>query len=351
MTDVFLTLYSGSVFHSFFTSFPQFIHILFISCLFMSLSEIHASVLPKECFELLNGDLTVRHIDATLGLGGHALLFLENNEGVQLLGFDQDESARELAKQRLDSFSDRLNIIPQNFETIGDYSNFHPTSILFDIGVSSLQFDDAQRGFSFRFDAPLDMRMNQDQSLTASEIVNTWKEEDLIRIFYEYGEEPLAKKIAKRIVERRVISPFQTTQDLSSFLEEIKPSPRFRKKQGGGHPAALVFQSLRIAVNRELEVLKKAIRSSLEILSPGGRLGIISFHSLEDRIVKQIFDEYAPKKKRQKYPADSQSPEPFELITKKPVTPSEEELKKNSRSRSAKLRVIQKNDTNMVKKS
>lgn len=309
----------------------------------VDISGIHASVLLHESFEFLKGKSSLRHIDATLGMGGHASFFLSQNHDMYMLGFDQDASARCLASERLGMYGERIQIIPQNFESISAYAEFCPTSILFDVGVSSLQFDEKQRGFSFRFDAPLDMRMDQSNSLTAHHIINEWSQEDLENIFKTYGEEPCAFRIAKNIVEERIKGSVDTTFALASIVERSKRVFHSRKKNAGGHPSALVFQALRIAVNRELEVLEKGVRAGIEMLDAGGRIGVISFHSLEDRIVKRIFDEYAPKKKRQKYPRPGEEDQAgFIHITPKPVVPSILEQEQNPRSRSAKFRVLEK---------
>ena len=323
-----------------------------------SLQEIHTSVLLHESLEGLDIKNASQYIDATLGMGGHTYVFLSENSQLKAMGFDQDAHARKIAGEKLAPFiaEKRCVIIPENFEKIGEISEkkeFSPDAILFDIGVSSLQFDTPDRGFSFRFDAPLDMRMNQENSLTAREIVNTWSAEALEKIFLEYGEESWGRHIAKKIVEDREISPFETTLQLSDFIARIKPFNKERKKTGknsGGHPAVLVFQALRVAVNREFEVLETALHSAITILKKGGRIGVISFHSLEDKIVKNIFASYEVKGKKQKYPQKKREGNTdggntslqLEKITKKPLAPSKEELEKNPRSRSAKLRIMKK---------
>lgn len=324
--------------------------------------EIHTSVLLHESKEGLDIQNATRYIDATLGMGGHTHAFLSANPELKARGFDQDEQAREKANTRLKEFIDsgRCTIIPENFEKIGICAEFSPDAILFDIGVSSLQFDTPDRGFSFRFDAPLDMRMNQDDELTAEIIVNTWSAEDLEKIFLEYGEESWGRHIAKKIVEDRAEKPFNTTLQLSDFVARVKPFNKERKKTGknlGGHPAVLVFQALRVAVNREFEVLETALHSAIKILTKGGRIGVISFHSLEDKIVKNIFASYEQKGKKQKYPRTPPAPSGrvagagaegditntvLEKITKKPISPSPEEIERNPRSRSAKLRIMKK---------
>ena len=313
--------------------------------------EIHTSVLLNESLEGLDIKNATRYIDATLGMGGHTYAFLSANNGLHARGFDQDENARTQAKERLKTFiqDERCEIIPENFEKIAQCEAFAPDAILFDIGVSSLQFDTPDRGFSFRFDAPLDMRMNQDDSLTAREIVNTWSVEELERIFLEYGEESWARHIAKQIGEDREKKPFETTLQLSDFVAKVKPFQKNRAKNSGGHPAVLVFQALRVAVNREFEVLETALHDAIKILNKGGRIGVISFHSLEDKIVKNIFASYEQKGKKQKYPKQEIHVENshgcsllLEKVTKKPLSPSAEEVEQNPRSRSAKLRIMKK---------
>ncbi len=323
----------------------------------MNLSEIHASVLLRESLEGLDISNAKLYIDATLGMGGHTLAFLSENPELKAMGFDQDAHARKIASERLSSYiqENRMEIIPENFEKIGEVcaeKQFAPDAILFDIGVSSLQFDTPDRGFSFRFDAPLDMRMNQENSLTAAEIVNTWSAEELEKIFLEYGEESWGRHIAKKIVEDRKETPFETTLQLSDFVARVKPFKKKRDKNAGGHPAVLVFQALRVAVNREFEVLRTALYSALKVLQKGGKIGVITFHSLEDKIVKNIFAEYEQKGKKQKYlpPRLQEEQEESEIsgkirlekVNKKPLIPSQEEVEKNPRSRSAKLRVMKK---------
>ncbi len=312
-------------------------------------SSIHYSVLWKESAEFLNIEKSKYHIDATLGMGGHVEYFFSLNPNLQVLGFDQDENARKIAGERLKLFKEKNQffIIPENFKKIEEVcteKNFQPTSILFDIGVSSLQFDDGDRGFSFRFEAPLDMRMNQNDTLTAKEIINTWKQEELQNIFYIYGEEKHAYLLAKKIVQQREEKPFETTTELAEFIVSVKP---FSKKTI--HPAALVFQALRIAVNKELEVLETAVHQAVKILQKGGRLAIITFHSLEDRIVKNVLDEYISKEKVNKYKQQSTTENTsinsklcLQKISKKPIIPSEKEQNENPRSRSAKMRVVEK---------
>lgn len=306
--------------------------------------DIHIPVLLGESFNLLNIESSLRHIDATLGMGGHAKYFLSKNKNLHLKGFDQDLFARNIAKDNLKIYENRLEIISSNFSNILSEKEFKPTSILFDIGVSSLQLDDEKRGFSFRFDSPLDMRMNPYNNLTAEIIVNEWSSSDLCKLFTDYGEEKKAFVLANKIVEQRKIKSFKTTKDLSLFIEKVK----YKKNKSlneGGNPSALVFQALRIAVNDELNILKKALHDAIKILQKGGRLGVITFHSLEDRIVKNCFNEYISKEKINKYSKDKSfidSKYCLKKINKKPTIPSENEILKNPRSRSAKLRIVEK---------
>ncbi len=305
----------------------------------------HTSIMPKECADLLCIPKVSRHIDATLGLGGHAAFFFTQNPQLQIIGIDQDPYAREKASEILSPWKGLHQIVDANFSQIGELSEFHPQSILFDIGVSSLQFDMPERGFSFRFDAPLDMRMNPAQSLTAETIVNEYSVEDLFFIFKTYGEEPEARKIANAIVVSRTRARITSTFQLAACVASAKSSFPYRYKNAGGHPAALTFQALRIAVNAELDVLEKALHEAIRILEVGGRIAVITFHSLEDRIVKTVFASYFQKEKKQKYAqhaAVAFSGSILAPITKKPMEPSNEEKTSNPRSRSAKLRVVEK---------
>lgn len=303
--------------------------------------------MQQECAEFLKITDVSRHIDATLGLGGHARYFFEKKSNLKMIGIDQDPYAQEIAKKVLFPWANQLEIFSSNFENIGELSSFAPQSILFDIGVSSLQFDMAERGFSFRFEAPLDMRMDPKSSLTAEIIVNTFSEQDLYSILKDYGEEPDAKRITSAIVQQRKINSFSTTFELAECIVRAKPYFRERNKNSGGHPAVLSFQALRIAVNRELEVLEKALHQAIQILEPKGRIAVLSFHSLEDRIVKQVFSSYFQKEKKQKYENSSILKTPSSgvflfPIFKKPIIARAEEIAFNPRARSAKLRVVEK---------
>jgi 16S rRNA (cytosine1402-N4)-methyltransferase len=287
-------------------------------------SFYHVPVMGREVVEGLAICAGGHYLDATVGGGGHSQLILSAAPDVHLTAIDQDQNALQAAQQKLVDYSDRVQFHHLNF------SEFQPEpakfdGIVADLGVSSAQVDQADRGFSFRQTAPLDMRMDQKRSLTAAEIINTWDEAELARIFYTYGEERLSRKLARRIVERR---PLHTTTDLAEVIFYAVPHSY---RYGRIHPATRVFQALRIAVNRELDVLETFLETAPIWLKPGGRFIIISFHSLEDRLVKHTFRN---------------SPL-LQVITKKPITPSEEEIQQNGRSRSAKLRIaerIQSND-------
>ena len=283
-----------------------------------SIAFSHKPVLPQEALEGLALRSGGSYLDATVGGGGHSRLILEAFPDVRLTALDQDAQAIAAAQSALAEFGDRVQFHQTNF------AQFQPGSqkfdgILADLGVSSAQLDQGDRGFSFRHTAPLDMRMDQQRSLTATEIINTWDEVELARIIYLYGEERLSRKIARRIVERR---PLQTTTDLADVIFHSVPRSY---RYGRIHPATRTFQGLRIAVNQELEVLETFLKSAPTWLNPDGRLAIISFHSLEDRLVKHSFKDS----------------ELLRVITKKPIIATETELKENARSRSAKLRVAE----------
>lgn len=284
-------------------------------------------------------------IDGTLGAGGHAQCLLEQHPEIQYyIGIDQDPDALALAAERLKPWASKLFLRHGNFaqfdEFLKELSLTFANAILVDLGVSSMQLDQPHRGFSFMREGPLDMRMNPLQELTAAEIVNTWSEEDLGRIFRDYGEEKQWRTAARTIVKNRQLRPFVTTQDLKSILTPVLA--RFAKK--GIHPLTLVFQALRICVNRELEVLEDFLPKAVDFLAPGGRLAVISFHSLEDRIVKTQMRFAASDKWettglsglfRDKQPT-------VKLITKKPIESSAAEIERNPRSRSAKFRIVEK---------
>jgi 16S rRNA (cytosine1402-N4)-methyltransferase len=279
----------------------------------------HISVLPQETIEGLAVRAGGHYLDATVGGGGHSLLILQAAPEVQVTALDQDEQALEAAQARLAEFGQRVQFNHANFAEF-DPAGQQFDGILADLGISSAQVDWGDRGFSFRQPAPLDMRMNQQQDLTAAEIVNTWDETELANLIYTYGEERLSRQIARRIVERR---PFETTTELAeTIFHSVPRSYRY----GRIHPATRTFQALRIAVNRELEVLESFLQKAPQWLKPTGRLAIISFHSLEDRIVKHTLKES----------------EILKVITKKPIIPTEAEIAQNSRARSAKLRIAER---------
>lgn len=308
-------------------------------------------VLPAETLKFLAPGQNRRgvFIDATLGLGGHSeaiLEGLESNEEAQVIGIDQDTAAIAYAEKRLERFGERFQSFHSNFSDIKNVwersGAERPCGILADLGVSSLQFDSAERGFSFRYDAPLDMRMDADsETETAAELLQTLSEEEIANVIYQYGEERFSRRIARRIVERREKgAPVQTTKELADLVYgAVKKSKRDQI-----HPATRTFQALRIAVNRELEILADFIGDSVDILEANGRLVIISFHSLEDRIVKQTFQKLAgkcscpPRLPQCVCGAEKR----IEIITKRPIVPTEREMNENPRSRSAKMRVCQK---------
>lgn len=286
----------------------------------------HVPVLLGETLAHVAVDPSGLYLDATVGLGGHSSSILGKLPKARLLGLDQDPEALAEASQKLEKFGERARLRRSNFKDAGaalEAEGFFPLSgALFDIGVSSLQLDKASRGFSFMKEGPLDMRMSPDTGLTAEQIVNRWPVEQLILLFKEFGEEPESERAARAIVERRSRKPLNTTTELADCVAAVLP--RVDK-----HPATRVFQALRIAVNRELEVLPRGLESVLPYLKQGGRLGVITFHSLEDRIVKNVFASFVA----------SGSCVP---VGKGAFAPSEEEAALNPRARSAKLRVVEK---------
>jgi len=303
--------------------------------------NVHASVLLAETVQLLAPKPGDVFVDATLGLGGHTKALLETEATLRVIGIDQDVEAMKLAKDRLKYFGDRVEFRQGNFADIRKIVD-SADGILADLGVSSLQFDSETRGFSFRFDAPLDMRMDAEgEDETAAEMLERLSEEEIANIIYGYGEERFSRRIARRIVERRNTgSPVRTTKELAELVERSVP----RKPKDKIHPATKTFQALRIAVNRELEVLEGFLKDSIDLLRPNGRLAIISFHSLEDRMVKQAFLKASGK--CQCPPRIPQcicgAAKQVEILTKKPITAGDDELDVNPRSRSAKLRAVRK---------
>ncbi|MDE6196173.1 MAG: 16S rRNA (cytosine(1402)-N(4))-methyltransferase RsmH [Erysipelotrichaceae bacterium] len=306
----------------------------------------HYSVLLTECIEGLHIQENGVYVDGTLGRGGHSKAILENLTTGHLYAFDRDMDAIEESKQYLEQMSEKVTFVHTNFsnmkEKLQSFGVEAIDGLLLDLGVSSPQFDEAHRGFSYRFDAYLDMRMDQSQALTAYEIINTYSYHDLVRIMYQYGDESYAKQIARKIEQRREIKPICTTFELVDIIKSALPAKVLNRK---GHPAKKVFQAIRIAVNNELEELQKVLEDALSILKVGGRICVISFQSLEDKIVKEIFHKMSRNEKVDKriplLPNEIGTP-PYKMITKKPLVAMEKELMENRRSHSAKLRIIER---------
>lgn len=309
-------------------------------------SNEHKSVLLKEAIEGLNIREDGIYIDATLGRAGHSSEILKKLKNGKLYCFDQDQEAIEYSKEKLASISNNFEIIYSNFKNIKEELNKRGVTkvdgILFDLGVSSPQFDEDYRGFSYRYDAPLDMRMNQENNLTAKKIVNTYPLEKLVKVFKEYGEEKYSYSIAKNIIKAREEKEIETTFELVDLIKKSLPKKELFKDK---HPAKKIFQALRIEVNDELGVLKIALNDSLNLLNKDGRIVVITFHSLEDRIVKNEFKEVSfikgDRKNDYLLPNEIKKAQ-FELVNKKVITPSNEEINENRRSKSAKLRILKK---------
>ncbi|NNE98423.1 MAG: 16S rRNA (cytosine(1402)-N(4))-methyltransferase RsmH [Pyrinomonadaceae bacterium] len=302
--------------------------------------------MPSEVLDLLASEKGGIFVDSTIGMGGHAKAILLSADNTEVIGIDQDAAALEIAKENLKEFNKRLTFIHSNFADIKQVVDKSGISgvdgIIADLGVSSYQLDSERRGFSFRFDAPLDMRMNPDGDIeTAAEILERLSEEEIANIIFQYGEERFSRRIARRIVKRREMGdPVKTTFELA---ELVKRSVK-RTKQDRIHPATRTFQALRIAINGELEILEEFIKDSIDLLKKDGRLVIISFHSLEDRIVKRTMQKLAGKCFcPPKFPkCVCGMSRDVKLLTKKPVVASENEQFENPRARSAKLRACQK---------
>lgn len=305
----------------------------------------HVTVLLNEAVEGLNVKSDGIYVDCTLGGAGHSSLILKQLTTGHLYCFDQDENAIQAARQRLETIGNQFTIIQSNFKNIKAELNQrgveHVDGILFDLGVSSPQFDNAERGFSYNYDARLDMRMDQSSSLDAHEIVNHYSYEQLVEILYKYADEKFAKQIARRIEKERETQPIDTTFQLVEIVKSAIPAYARRK---GGHPAKRTFQALRIAVNDELNVFDIALKDALDLLNINGRIAVITFHSLEDKICKYTFNEVSKLKDVPKgLPVIPEEMQPkFKLINKKPIIATEEELNENHRSHSAKLRVIER---------
>ena len=303
----------------------------------------HISVLLNEAVEALNLRKDGLYVDCTLGGGGHSSLILSKIPNGHLFAFDQDAYAIDVAREKLSLVADNFTIINSNFSNIKEVLNQRGVSgvdgILYDLGVSSFQIDLPERGFSYRLDGPLDMRMNQNQTLDAYTIVNTYNEKRLKKLLYEYGEERYAPLIAKKIAIEREKKPITSTLELVDIIKKAVPANYLRL----GHPAKQTFQAIRIEVNNELGILRKSLENGLTMLNRGGRMVVISFHSLEDRIVKKLFKEKTTLNLPKGLPfIPSGYDIEFELVNHKIIIPSDDELTTNTRSHSAKMRVIQK---------
>lgn len=305
---------------------------------------MHISVLLNEAVDGLNLKEDGVYVDCTLGYAGHSSEILKRIKKGYLFAIDQDKDAIKYSQNKLSLIGNNFTIIDNNFSNLkNELLERDVKSVdgfLFDLGVSSVQLDEKERGFSYHQDAKLDMRMNQDGELSAYDVVNDYSEEELVRIFFEYGEEKYSRSIARNIVKYRENKKIETTLELVDIISGSVPMKAKREK----HPARKVFQAIRIEVNHELDILEGALKDALSMLNIGGRIAVITFHSLEDRIVKNVFREYTKIDDRIKGLPDIPDiylPN-FELVNKKAIEPSREELEKNNRSRSAKLRIIQR---------
>ncbi|CDQ19848.1 16S rRNA (cytosine(1402)-N(4))-methyltransferase RsmH [Halobacillus karajensis] len=306
----------------------------------------HYSVLKKETIQHLDVDPEGIYVDCTLGGGGHseAIAAVLTGKG-RLISFDQDEVALRAAKERLKEYGDRVTFVHANFrqleEKLAELEVTDVDGVIYDLGVSSPQLDVEERGFSYHQDAPLDMRMNQEDELSAKEVINEWSYEDLVRIFFKYGEEKFSKQIARKIEAARTEKPIETTGELVELIKEGIPAPARRK---GGHPAKRIFQAIRIAVNDELGAFQDSLHQAARVVGIGGRVAVITFHSLEDRLCKQAFKKWSTNPPLPRnipvIPEDKQPP--FRLLSRKPIIAEESELEENRRSRSAKLRIVEK---------
>lgn len=306
----------------------------------------HISVLLDETIDSLNIKPNGIYVDGTLGGGGHSYQICKRlGDGGRLIGIDQDTEAIAAATKRLEEFKDKVTIVHSNYQNIDSVLQELCISgvdgIVLDLGVSSYQLDNAERGFSYREDAPLDMRMDQSMEMTAYDIVNNYSEQELFRVIRDYGEDNFAKNIAKHIVKARSIKPIETTFELNEIIKAAIPA---KVRQGTGHPSKKTFQAIRIELNKELDVLENSIDRMIGLLNPGGRLSIITFHSLEDRIVKTIFrNNMNPCTCPPNFPVCMCGKKPTgKVVTRKPIVPSDEELSMNKRAKSSKLRVFEK---------
>ncbi|MBD5430049.1 16S rRNA (cytosine(1402)-N(4))-methyltransferase RsmH [Lactobacillus sp.] len=310
----------------------------------------HKSVLLHETIDNLAPKDGGVYVDATFGGGGHTRYLLSKLSSGTVIGFDQDEYAIETAQTtfakelqpdsqpRLILVHDNFCHLQENLKRLGFSDGID--GIFYDLGVSSPQFDQPERGFSYRFNACLDMRMDQSQELDAYTIVNTWSQKEISDILYQYGDEKFSHQIARKIVERRQEHPIETTFDLVDIIKDAIPA---YARRSGGHPAKKSFQAIRVAVNRELDVLKKSLQEAIDVLKPGGRISVITFQSHEDKIVKKLFKKYSEVEIPRGMPmAPADSKPILRLISRKPIVATEDELEENNRSHSAKLRVAEK---------
>lgn len=308
------------------------------------MKKMHYSVLLKESIDGLNIKDGGTYVDCTLGYAGHSKVILEKNKKGKLFAFDEDENAVNYSKEALSSIGDNFTIFKENFanlkETLEKENIFKVDGFLFDLGFSSPQIDDAKRGFSFKLNAPLDMRMDTQNSLTAKDVVNTYSLEKLTDIFFRYAEEKYSKVIATAICKERKNKEIVTTFELVDIIQKAVGASYFYKN----HPEREIFQAIRIEVNNELSVIEKALPDAIDMLSKGGRICVITFHSLEDRLVKQIFKKYSEVDDILKGMIDiplEYKPK-IKIINKKPILPTDEEINENSRSHSAKLRIVER---------
>ncbi|MHC6159335.1 16S rRNA (cytosine(1402)-N(4))-methyltransferase RsmH [Lactobacillus delbrueckii] len=309
----------------------------------------HTSVLLHETIDNLAPQSGGTYVDATFGGGGHARYLLSKLDKGNLIGFDQDQYAIDTAQSNFAAFlkedsQPRLQLVHNNFshlkEELAKLGISGIDGIYYDLGVSSPQLDQAERGFSYRFDARLDMRMDQSQDFDAYQLVNQYDQKQLADVLYRYGDEKFSRQIARKIVERRRVKPIETTFELVEIIKEAIPAAA---RRSGGHPAKKSFQAIRVEVNHELDVLRASLEEAISLLNPGGRISVITFQSLEDKIVKQTFKTYSEVEIPRGMPVVPEGIKPtLRLVNRKPITASEEELAENNRSHSAKLRVAEK---------
>lgn len=307
------------------------------------MNELHKPVLLKEVIDGLNIKEDGIYLDLTLGRGGHSSEILSRIKSGLLIGVDQDEDAISYSKERLSQISNKFILVRDNFvnleKILKDNDINRVDGILMDLGVSSPQFDDSSRGFSYRFDSELDMRMDQRQTLTAYKVVNEYSLEELLRVFNEYGEDKYSYQIAKNVVKARETKPINTTLELVEIIKRSKPMRELNKV---GHPAKQIFQALRIEVNDEINVLKRTLQVAVNHLNPKGRLLVITFHSGEDKIVKHFFKSLAVIEGNRNDGPEINKEVEYRLVSRKGIKPSEEELKENHRAQSSTLRIIEK---------